>query len=76
MIFTSPHPSVTIPEIPLTDFVLQRAPELGDKPAIIDGQTGRTVTYAKLVPTIHRLATGFAAHGLRKGDVLAIYSPN
>lgn len=76
MIFSSPHPAVTIPEIPLTDFVLQRAPELGDKPAIIDGQTGRTITYAQLVPTIHRLATGFAAHGLSKGDVLAIYSPN
>ena len=37
MIFSSPHPAVTIPEIPLTDFVLQRASEFGDKPAIIEG---------------------------------------
>ena len=76
MIFSSPHPAVTIPEISLTEFVLERVPEFGDKPAIIDGQTGRTVTYAELVPAIHRLATGLAGQGLTKGDVLAIYSPN
>lgn len=76
MIFSSPHPAVTIPEISLTDFVLQRAAEFGEKPALIDGQTGRTITYAQLVPTIQRLAAGFAGHGLNKGDVLAIYSPN
>jgi acyl-CoA synthetase (AMP-forming)/AMP-acid ligase II len=76
MIFSSPHPAVTIPETSLTDFVLQRAHEFGDKPAIIEGLTGRTITYAQLVPTIRRLAVGFASHGLRKGDVLAIYSPN
>ena len=76
MIFSSPHPAVTIPEISLTEFVLERVAEFGDKPAIIDGQTGRTVTYAQLVPTIHRLASGLAGHGLTKGDVLAIYSPN
>jgi acyl-CoA synthetase (AMP-forming)/AMP-acid ligase II len=76
MIFSSPHPAVTIPEISLTEFVLERVAEFGDKPAIIEGQTGRTVTYAQLVPTIHRLATALAEHGLTKGDVLAIYSPN
>lgn len=76
MIFSSPHPAVTIPEISLTDFVLQRAAEFGEKPALIEGQTGRTVSYAQLVPTIRHLAAGFADHGLRKGDVLAIYSPN
>ena len=76
MIFSSPHPAVTIPEISLTEFVLERVAEFGDKPAIIDGQTGRNVTYAQLVPSIHHLASGLAEHGLTKGDVLAIYSPN
>ncbi|MGI8732312.1 MAG: AMP-binding protein [Pyrinomonadaceae bacterium] len=76
MIFSSPHPAVTIPEISLTEFVLQRAAEFGDKPALIDGQTGRTITYAQLAPTIQRLAAGFAEYGLRQRDVLAIYSPN
>ena len=76
MIFRSPHPTVTIPEISLTDFVLQRASEFGDKPAIIDGQTGRIITYAQVVPLVRRLAAGLADLGMMKGDVLAIYSPN
>lgn len=76
MIFSSPHPTVAIPEISLTDFVLRRAADFGDKPAIIEGQTGRAITYAQLLPLVHRLAAGLAALGLKKGDVLAIFAPN
>jgi hypothetical protein len=45
--FKSPYPDVSIPEAPLTEFVLARAAEFGDKPALIDGPSGRTITYAK-----------------------------
>ena len=45
MAFKSPHPDVEIPEVPLHEFVLQKAASLGDKPALIDGPTGRTITY-------------------------------
>jgi acyl-CoA synthetase (AMP-forming)/AMP-acid ligase II len=76
MIFSSPHPTVTIPEISLTDFVLRRVADFGDKPAIIEGQTGRAITYAQLTPLVRRLAAGLAALGLKKGDVLAIFAPN
>jgi len=76
MIFSSPHPAVMIPDTSLTDFVLKRAPDLGGKPAIIDGPSGRTISYAQLTETIYRLAAGLASHGLSKGDVLAIYSTN
>jgi len=76
MIFKSPHASVTIPETSVTDYVLRRAHGLGDKPALIDGSTGRTYTYGNLPGVIGSLAAGFAGQGLRKGDVLAIYSPN
>ena len=51
-------------------------PQRGDKPAIIDGPTGRTLTYAQLVDAVRRVAAGLAAHGFAKGDVLGIYSPN
>jgi hypothetical protein len=37
MILCSPHPDVEIPDVPLAGFVLSRARELGDKPALIDG---------------------------------------
>ena len=76
MIFSSPYPAVTIPDISLTEFVLQRAPAFDGKPAIIDGPSGRTLSYAQLTETISRVAAGLASHGLRKGDVLAIYSTN
>lgn len=36
MIFRSPYPEVTIPEMPLTSLVLRRAQELADKPAIVE----------------------------------------
>jgi len=76
MIFRSPHAQVTIPETSVTDYVLRRAEELGDKPALIDGPSGRTYTYGQLPALIKRLAAGFAEQGVTKGDVFAIFSPN
>ncbi|KPL86356.1 hypothetical protein SE16_13620 [Ardenticatena maritima] len=74
--FRSPLPDVTIPVVPLTDFVLGDAARFGDKPALIDGPTGRTITYTQLAQAVERVAAGLAARGLRKGDVVAVYSPN
>ena len=76
MIFSSPHEAVTIPETSLAEYVLQHAHELGNKPALIDGSSGRTITYKELVPTVRKLATGLASHGFDRGDVLSIYSLN
>ena len=76
MIFRSPQPDVSIPEVPLTPFVLQRAGELGDKPALIDGPTGRTLSFAHLSGAVRKAAGGLARRGLRKGDVFAIFAPN
>ncbi|HEX5691185.1 MAG TPA: AMP-binding protein, partial [Roseiflexaceae bacterium] len=76
MIFKSLYPDVDIPELSLTELVMQRAASLGDKPALIDGPSGRTITYAQLPALIARVAGGLAAHGFNKGDCFAIYSPN
>lgn len=76
MSFRSPYSDVTIPEIPLTQAVLRRAEELGDKPALIDGQTNRVLTYRQLKDAVGRVAAGLAERGFRKGDVLALFSPN
>jgi acyl-CoA synthetase (AMP-forming)/AMP-acid ligase II len=76
MIFTSPHAPVTIPEISITDYVLRRAVVFDKKPALIDGLTGKTYTYGQLPNLISKLAAGFANHGISKGQVLAILSPN
>lgn len=76
MIFRSPLAPVHIPEVSLTEFVLQRAQQLADKPALIDGLSGRTMTYGQLADAVRRVASSLAARGFMKGDVLAIYSPN
>ncbi|MDQ1610847.1 MAG: hypothetical protein QOG00_778 [Pyrinomonadaceae bacterium] len=76
MIFRSPYPEIALPPTPLTPFVLARARERGDKPALIDATSGRTITYRQLDEAVRRVAAGLTARGFRKGDVFAIYSPN
>ena len=48
MIHRSPLPDVELPAQYLTDYVLARVDELRDKPALVDGPTGRTLTYGAL----------------------------
>ena len=67
---------MTIPDVTLTRHVLRHADRLADKPALIDGPSGRSLTYRELRDSVSRAATGLARRGFRKGDVLAIYSPN
>jgi acyl-CoA synthetase (AMP-forming)/AMP-acid ligase II len=76
MIVKSASPDVTIPDVSITDYVLRHAERLGDKPALIDGPSGRTLTYRQLADAVRRAAAGLHRLGFRKGDVLAIYSPN
>jgi acyl-CoA synthetase (AMP-forming)/AMP-acid ligase II len=76
MIFRSPYPDVTIPEVSLTQFILEAAQAVPDKPALIDGPTGRTLTYRQFAGAVRRTAGGLAKRGFRKGDVFGIYSPN
>ncbi|MFZ4516797.1 MAG: 4-coumarate--CoA ligase family protein [Microthrixaceae bacterium] len=76
MTFTSPLPDVEIPDVPLATYVLARAAELGDEPALVDGPTGRVLTYAELDLQARSLAGGLRARGFGKGDVLALMAPN
>jgi acyl-CoA synthetase (AMP-forming)/AMP-acid ligase II len=76
MVFHSPLPDVEIPDVPLTPFVLARASALGDRPALIDGPSGRTLTYAQFQQGVQAVAAGLAQRGFGKGDVFAIYSAN
>lgn len=76
MIIKGPYQDVSIPETALTPFVLHRAKELGDKPALIDGPTGRKVSYTELADSIGIAAHNLAQRGFKKGDVFGILSPN
>src|ERR1043166_9368317 len=76
MIIKGPYPDVSMPETAFTPFVLHRAHELGDKAALIDGPTGRKLSYQQLADSISIVAYNLAQRGFKKGDVLAILSPN
>jgi acyl-CoA synthetase (AMP-forming)/AMP-acid ligase II len=76
MAFNSPLPDVEIPESQLTDVVLRHAEELADKPALIDGMSGRSYTYGELSSAMRKLAGSLAARGYGRGDVVAILAPN
>jgi acyl-CoA synthetase (AMP-forming)/AMP-acid ligase II len=76
MIFRSPFPEVEIPDVPLAEFVFARAAGHAERPALIDGVSGRVLTYAQLTGAIRAAAAGLARRGFVKGDVLALYSPN
>ena len=76
MIFRGPFPEVAIPDVSLPEFVFRRAEELGDKPALIEGPTGRIITHAGLLQSVRRVAAGLARRGFKKGDVFGILSAN
>lgn len=76
MVFASPLPDVAFPDIPLTDYVLEQAPALDSKPALIDGVTGLVLTYRELVDRVNALAGGLHHRGMAKGDCIALMAPN
>jgi acyl-CoA synthetase (AMP-forming)/AMP-acid ligase II len=76
MIIRSPHPPVGFSGLRLTEFVLAHAAQLGSKPAIVDGVTGRATSYDELAGLIACAATGLSRRGVRRGDVVALASPN
>lgn len=76
MIFRGPYPDITIPAVSLTEFIFRSANGIQDKPALIDGPTGRTWTYALFADSVRRTAASLAKKGFKKGDVFGIFSTN
>jgi acyl-CoA synthetase (AMP-forming)/AMP-acid ligase II len=65
-----------IPDVDLASFTLARAKEPGGKPALIDGPSGRALSYADLERSVRSLAAGLTARGFAKGGTFAIFMPN
>lgn len=77
MIVSSERRGPSVPSVSLPEYVLRHASRLHDRPALIDGTHGRTVTFGDLADTVRRVATtGLDARGVAKGDVVGICSPN
>ena len=76
MIHTSTEQNVEIPETDISSFVLGEAAARGDRDALVDGPSGRCLSYRALGEQVRGLAAGLAARGIEKGEVVAIYMPN
>ena len=76
MIIKSPYDDVELAPVPLTAYVLDGATGRAARPAIIDGTTGRVLSYGEVATSVRRAAAGLAGRGMAKGDVLALCSPN
>ncbi|MBL1110517.1 4-coumarate--CoA ligase family protein [Streptomyces sp. 5-8] len=74
--FRSEYADVPPVELPIHEAVLGHAAGFGDQPALVDGTDGTTLTYDQLDRFHRRIAAGLAGIGVRKGDVLALHSPN
>ncbi|HVL85400.1 MAG TPA: AMP-binding protein [Pseudonocardia sp.] len=72
----SPEPAVPIPDVDLPTFLLEGAARCGDRPAYVDGPSGRVVTHSAIGPMAARFAAALAERGFGHGDVLAILAPN
>jgi acyl-CoA synthetase (AMP-forming)/AMP-acid ligase II len=64
------------PDVSLTGYVFERAIERADRPALVDGPTGRSLSYAQVAGAVRGVGAGLHARGFAKGDVFAMFSPN
>lgn len=76
MIVKSKYKDVDIPVVSLPQFLLQRTSSFGDRPALIDGPSGRSFSYAEFGKLTRNVAANLAQRGFGPGDRFAIYSPN
>ena len=76
MIHRSRFPDVVIPDVSLTEYIFEHVADYLDQPALIDGPTGRVVTYRALLHLTGRVSAALAARGFGKGSTACIYSPN
>ncbi|HEX8931443.1 MAG TPA: AMP-binding protein, partial [Actinomycetota bacterium] len=76
MVWTSPKDPVQVGDTTLHRLIAEAAARFADRPALVDGPTGTTVSYQLLASRIGTVAAGLAARGFGPGEVLAIWAPN
>jgi acyl-CoA synthetase (AMP-forming)/AMP-acid ligase II len=60
----------------VTEFVFRNVSKFADKIAIVDGPADKHITHNELWKTVRRTAAGLQKRGLKKEDVVAVWSPN
>ena len=72
MTLRSSLPDLVIPAGDFSSFVLARGRQTPAKTALIDVETGVTISYGALVAGVEMGAARLLAHGLRPGEMVAI----
>ena len=75
----SPYPPIStdVPRGGLASFVMERFDEYGSMTAFTDVSSGLSLTFDELRTSVCSVASALQKnHGFKKGDVLALYSPN
>jgi acyl-CoA synthetase (AMP-forming)/AMP-acid ligase II len=75
MSFRSPFPYAEIPPVTLTEFVLGASDDADDRPALVDGVTGHSLSFGEVRTQVRRVAAGLSGR-VGKADVVAIWAPN
>jgi acyl-CoA synthetase (AMP-forming)/AMP-acid ligase II len=75
-IYRSPYPEPSIPAQSLPGYVLAQARTFGDRPALIDGLSGQTISYHELTIRVEAAAAALYALGVRDGTVVAMMGAN
>ncbi|KAL0460154.1 UNVERIFIED_CONTAM: 4-coumarate--CoA ligase-like 7 [Sesamum latifolium] len=78
-VYRSLRPPLFLPKDPnlsMVYFLFRNASSFADKPALIDSHTGKTLTFAQFKSMVSRVSHGLLQLGIKKNDVVLIYSPN
>ena len=76
MIWTSELEPVVVDDTTVGAAIAHAARSHPDRPALVDGPSGKAVTYRELARRIDRIAAWLYADGLRPGDCVAMWAPN
>ncbi|RDD41526.1 4-coumarate--CoA ligase [Trichoplax sp. H2] len=77
IIISSPVTDMELPaNATVYEYISSKFSEYGEKPAITDTSSDRTINYNQLLDMIRRFGSSLIRMGFKKGDVFALYSPN
>nr|AHL44983.1 4-coumarate:coenzyme A ligase 4 [Fraxinus mandshurica] len=78
-IYRSLRPPLILPKDPnlsMVSFLFRNISSFPDKPALVDFNTGQTLTFIEFKSVVSKVSYGLLQLGIKKKDVVLIYSPN
>ncbi|KAK9279460.1 hypothetical protein L1049_013139 [Liquidambar formosana] len=78
-IYRSLRPTLCYPKDPnlsMVSFLFRNSSSYPQKPALVDADTGESLTFAQFKSTVIKLSHGLTHLGISKGDVVLIFAPN